>query len=76
MSTLQLGLIIAGVVLVIGVIVYNQWQERRLKRQAASAASADVRAARTPERVEPTLGAATAPPTASDGIAAFRGDAD
>jgi FtsZ-interacting cell division protein ZipA len=76
LSTLQLGLIVAGVVLVIGVIVYNQWQERRLKRQAASAASADARAARTPERVEPTLGAATAPPTASDGIAAFRGDAD
>ena len=39
MSTLQLGLIVAGVLLVIGVIVYNQWQERRLKRQAASAAS-------------------------------------
>ena len=31
-STLQLGLIVAGVLLVIGVIVYNQWQERRLKR--------------------------------------------
>jgi FtsZ-interacting cell division protein ZipA len=76
LSTLQLGLIVAGVLLVIGVIVYNQWQERRLKRQAASAASADLRAARSPERVEPTLGAATASPVATDGIAAFRGDAD
>lgn len=76
MSTLQLGLIVAGVLLVIGVIVYNQWQERRLKRQAASAASADLRAARTSERVEPTLGTSTAAPTATDGVAAFRGDAD
>jgi len=75
LSTLQLALIVAGVLLVIGVIVYNQWQERRLKRQAASAA-ADVRAVRTPERVEPTLGAAAASPDASDGVAAFRGDAD
>jgi FtsZ-interacting cell division protein ZipA len=72
-STLQLGLIVAGVLLVIGVIVYNQWQERRLKRLAASAAPADLRTARAPERVEPTLGAATAAATAGDAITAFRG---
>ena len=32
MSSLQLGLIVAGVVLVVGVVVYNGWQERRYRR--------------------------------------------
>jgi FtsZ-interacting cell division protein ZipA len=72
-STLQLGLIVAGVLLVIGVIVYNQWQERRLKRLTASAAPTDLRTGRTPERVEPTLGAAAAAATADDAVTAFRG---
>ncbi len=33
MSSLQLGLIVAGVVLVVGVIVYNWLQERRIRRR-------------------------------------------
>ena len=73
MSSLQLGLVVAGVVLVAVVIVYNVWQERRLKRSLAQAHAPAERidaraAARAPDRVEPTLGtqraaaaAATAP---------------
>jgi hypothetical protein len=76
LSTLQLGLIVAGVLLVIGVIVYNQWQERRLKRRAAPAAPVDVRAPRAAERVEPTLAASALAPDAGDGVPAFRGGAD
>jgi len=59
MSALQLGLIIAGVVLVIGVVLYNQWQERRVRRILAGGTA---RAATTEPgrrgRTEPTLGGA------------------
>ena len=66
MSNLQIGLIIAGVVLVVAVIVYNHLQERRIRRNASSEPqrAADLRSARAQQRVEPTLGmrgAATAP---------------
>ena len=76
MTPLQIGLIIAGVLLVIGVIVYNSWQERRLRRETARAApvgASDPRPARTPERMEPTLGVrgAASPAAAGDGVAAF-----
>ncbi|HEX6794823.1 MAG TPA: hypothetical protein VF304_13320, partial [Casimicrobiaceae bacterium] len=66
MSSLQLGLIVAGVVLVVAVIVYNVWQERRLKRGLADSPRGPERPAveapretprRSTERVEPTLGA-------------------
>lgn len=58
MSALQLGLIIAGIVLVLGVILYNRWQERRLKGETTRAPerAADPRSARATERLEPTLG--------------------
>ena len=67
MTSLQIGLIVAGVVLVAGVLLYNWLQERRVRRRmdaafAPRAAGADVlldatrgAAARGP-RVEPTLG--------------------
>lgn len=60
MSPLQIGLIAAGVLLVVAVIVYNLWQERRVTRDLAeSRVSADRARAeparRTAERVEPTL---------------------
>ncbi|HET7135030.1 MAG TPA: hypothetical protein VFJ25_03845, partial [Casimicrobiaceae bacterium] len=60
MSSLQIGLIAAGVLLVVAVIVYNLWQERRVTRRLAeSPASANRPGAeaprRTAERVEPTL---------------------
>jgi FtsZ-interacting cell division protein ZipA len=80
MSNLQLGLIIAGVLLVIGVIIFNAWQERRIRRRIDAAfrprenvASDGTRAS----RVEPTLraiegdaeeavgGAARSPPAAA-----------
>jgi len=72
-NSLQLGLIVAGVLLVVGVIVYNVWQERRLKRSLAQARAPAARAEpvatpRASERVEPTLGAQRA----SAGNPAFR----
>jgi FtsZ-interacting cell division protein ZipA len=59
-SSLQIGLIAAGVLLVVAVIVYNLWQERRVTRRLAeSRVPADRARAepprRTAERVEPTL---------------------
>jgi len=80
MSSLQIGLIVAGIVLVVGVILYNVWQERRLTRRVAQARpSADRPDANVParagERVEPTLGAqraSTTPASAPEGAPAFR----
>ena len=68
MTSLQLGLIGAGIALVIGVIVYNWLQERRIRRRIDStfrkphsdtAADTDSEATtlRRTERVEPTLSA-------------------
>jgi hypothetical protein len=73
-SSLQIGLIVAGALLVIAVIFYNQWQERRAKRQAAPSAqrSDDLRATRADERVEPTLGTRDASAHALEGTPAFR----
>lgn len=80
MSPLQIGLIVAGVLLVIGVIVYNAWVERRAKQRIAAraappkpASGGDLRAAPAAERVEPTLG--TAAPPAS-GTPAYRPPVD
>jgi FtsZ-interacting cell division protein ZipA len=51
MSSLQIGLFVAGVLLVIGVILYNRWQERRAREQLqATRLDAESR-----QRVEPTL---------------------
>jgi FtsZ-interacting cell division protein ZipA len=60
MTALQLGLIAAGVLLVVAVIVYNVWQERRVTRRLAESRRAADRARseatrRANERVEPTL---------------------
>ena len=59
MSPLQIGLIIAGIVLVVGVLIYNAWQERRIRRRidAAFQKNDDVPLQpATSARVEPTLG--------------------
>lgn len=74
MSSLQLGLIVAGVLLVVVVIVYNVWQERQVRRGAAESRSAPVRSEpetprRSAARVEPTLVSDRAPAGAQ---AAFR----
>ena len=56
MSSLQLGLVIAGVLLVVGVILYNRWQERRMRRRLETpAASVRSTAEDFAERGEPTL---------------------
>ncbi|HET9749211.1 MAG TPA: cell division protein ZipA C-terminal FtsZ-binding domain-containing protein [Casimicrobiaceae bacterium] len=66
MSSLQIGLIAAGVLLVVAVIVYNLWQERRVTRRLAESRASADRARdepprRTVERVEPTLMPKAAP---------------
>ncbi|HYR01109.1 MAG TPA: cell division protein ZipA C-terminal FtsZ-binding domain-containing protein [Casimicrobiaceae bacterium] len=88
MSSLQLGLIVAGVALVVGVLIYNWLQERRVRRrireafhEAGAPASAPPRVAagRGAERVEPTLGqldAAAAPPPRPAHVADPALDAD
>ena len=85
MSSLQIGLIIAGILLVVGVIVYNVWQERRLKRglaktpvRASAPRPEPIASSRASERVEPTLGTARpAQPAGAEGVPAFRpGGAD
>jgi FtsZ-interacting cell division protein ZipA len=77
MSPLQLGLIVGGVLLVVGVIVYNWWQERRVRRRIAETfrkpdTAVPPAAAPAGARVEPTLrsaaAAAAAPP--EDAVAA------
>ena len=65
MTSLQLGLIVAGIALVIGVVIYNWLQERRVRRRIKEAfrdtgsdgAAGDSRASvvRGGARVEPTL---------------------
>lgn len=55
MSSLQLALVVAGVLLVVGVIVYNLWQERRLRRKIGVPSSVAANATESHERVEPTL---------------------
>jgi FtsZ-interacting cell division protein ZipA len=78
MSSLQLGLIAAGILLVVAVFIYNRWQERRVTRRLAEARGAPERtpvepARRSAERVEPTLaGAATSKPDEGKAAPAFR----
>ncbi len=62
MTSLQLGLIAAGVALVVGVLVYNWLQERRVRRRIREAfpdtgasAAPRVTSGRGSARVEPTL---------------------
>jgi len=59
MSNLQLGMIIAGVVLVLAVVIFNAWQERRIRRRIEAAFHPGSEATTT-SRVEPTLKPAAA----------------
>lgn len=52
MSALQIGLVIAGVLLVVGVIVYNRWQERSMRARLDAPRSESTPSTK---RVEPTL---------------------
>ena len=79
MSSLQIGLIVAGVVLVAGVVAYNGWQERRYRRSLEGARSGDRISVATDsdQRVEPTLHApgriAEASTVSGDATAVFGG---
>ena len=57
MSSLQIGLIAAGVLLVVGVLVYNALQERRFRRsvEGVDAGSRTIVEPGSDARVEPTL---------------------
>ncbi|MHB8666983.1 MAG: cell division protein ZipA C-terminal FtsZ-binding domain-containing protein [Burkholderiales bacterium] len=80
MSELQLGLLGIGVLVVLGVLVYNRLQEARLKRHSEAAFGsqhADVLLGGTAaagrgdisvDRVEPTLSSAPGRPSAASGI--------
>jgi FtsZ-interacting cell division protein ZipA len=73
LSSLQLGLIIAGVLLVAGVIVYNAWQERRIRRRITSAFRKPDDAASPKDaglRVEPTMRTTSGNPDAEGGLRA------
>jgi len=55
-SSLQLGLVVAGVLLVVGVILFNRWQERRIRQRIDAAfASGRDKPQASDARVEPTL---------------------
>ena len=58
LTTLQTGLIIAGVLLVAGVLVYNWWQERRVRRRIEGAfrPQADSADARTATGIDAAVG--------------------
>ncbi len=75
MSSLQIGLIAAGVLLVVGVLVYNALQERRF-RHSVESTDAGRRMIAEPDsdaRVEPTLFSADAArAAASDAAASLR----
>ena len=77
MTSLQLGLIIGGIALVVGVILYNWVQERRARRKIAAAFVAGSKTGRdsppdpgSRTRVEPTLARGD---DADDRVAAIRG---
>jgi FtsZ-interacting cell division protein ZipA len=60
LSRLQIALIVAGVLLVAAVLVYNAWQMRRARHRLESALK--VPASFEPSRVEPTLRPSSGPP--------------
>jgi hypothetical protein len=83
-SSLQLGLVVAGVLLVVGVILFNRWQERRIRQRIDAAfASGRDKPQASGARVEPTLrgsaesravpAAAPTAPTAIEATAAVPG---
>src|SRR5205807_1351748 len=62
MSSLEIGLIVAGAVLVIGVLIYNWWEQRRVRARIDETfstlgknTSGASRSATTAQRVEPSL---------------------
>lgn len=79
MSELQLGLLGIGVLVVVGVLIYNKLQESRLKRKAEDdfgsrhddvlmGAKSRGKAAGTVERIEPTLSGSSAERVEASGM--------
>jgi len=75
MNPLFLGLIIAGVALVIGVLLYNWAQERRMRRRSTDARAGGARDAGE-ERAEPMFGHRTAHSSTGEPSAGITRDAD
>ncbi|HEX8010005.1 MAG TPA: cell division protein ZipA C-terminal FtsZ-binding domain-containing protein [Casimicrobiaceae bacterium] len=71
MNPLFLGLLAAGIALVIGVLVYNLLQERRARRRVEGALAARPGAA--VERAEPTLRGGNAEPDVGQSVAIDHG---
>ena len=63
MSSLQLGLIVAGVVLVVGVIIYNWLTERRVRRRINEAFPTGAGTAETTRELPPGASSARVEPT-------------
>jgi hypothetical protein len=79
MSTLQLGLIAAGVIFVVAVALYNWLQIRNARRTVAAKHASEPIAAPTvrgADRVEPTLAVRTAEPPPQVATSAANADVD
>lgn len=68
MSDLQIGLIMIGIVLIVGVLLFNWWQDRRIRRQIAEQfpehQQDPLMSSGTPDdRLEPALAGAAMPAT-------------
>jgi hypothetical protein len=76
MSDLVLGLLVLGVCLFAGVLIYNRWQERSAKRAAERAFGsrhADALMEEPPTRREPTITAKTQPDERVDYVMELKG---
>lgn len=72
LTDLQTGLVALGAAGIVGVVLYNKWQERKHRRHAERVFGrdhADVLIDGAPERKEPVAGAADAEPVAAPGAA-------
>ena len=82
MSTLQIGLLIIGAILVIAVWGYNVWQEKKIRRRMDEAFKTEPEAAPEPlsrtdlrERIEPATGVTSRGGRGDPAPAVARGDA-
>src|SRR4051794_34337298 len=67
MTSLQVVLIIAGIALVLGVIVYNWWQERRVRARLDATFTNLCTASRTPAAPPPPSSHRVDPPPGGHG---------
>lgn len=55
MSALQLGLVVVAIVLVVGVVLYNRWEEQRVRRRLRAGGEKSHVEGEGSRRVEPTM---------------------